>query len=185
MSIDTNESELVRRAHQGDREAFGDLYERYLDDVYRYVYYRVSDHQYAEDLTERVFLKAWQNMSGYQVGKAPFQAWIYRIAHNTVIDHYRTRKETLTLKENVGVPDGNVNVEAQLLFKEQSQRLAQAITRLSPAHQHVLVLRFIKGFSTKEVAQIVDRSEGAVRVLQHRALKAMRAFLTAEEITNV
>ncbi|MBE2201948.1 MAG: RNA polymerase sigma factor [Anaerolinea sp.] len=184
MPIEEDDPRLIARIRQGDQEAFGDLYERYLDDIYRYVYYRVSNHQDAEDLTEQVFLKAWEGMHGYR-SQVPFRAWIYRIAHNAIIDHYRTRKGSLPLTEHTTLIDKNPDPEKQLMAKDKAEQLACTINRLSPLHQHVLILRFINGFSMTEVAQILDRNVGAIRVLQHRALKAMQAFLTAGEITDV
>ena len=179
-----SEQELIIRAQKGDAEAFGDLYENYLDTIYRYVYYRIQNHQDAEDLTEIVFLKAWQKIPDYVIGKTPFVAWVYRIAHNTVIDHYRTRKETVSLNDQPPINDEKMNLEDHILSKEEKRTLSKAITRLSPLHQHVLVLRFISGLKPTEVAEILDRNVGAVRVLQHRALKALHALLTAEEVTN-
>ncbi|MCB8943591.1 MAG: sigma-70 family RNA polymerase sigma factor [Ardenticatenaceae bacterium] len=185
MVATDNEHELVSRAQVGDAEAFGDLYELYLDTIYRYIYYRVQNHQDAEDLTEIVFLKAWQNMPDYVIGKTPFVAWVYRIAHNSVIDHYRTRKETIPLSEHPPINDEKMNLEEHILSQEEKHTLSKAIMRLSPLHQHVLVLRFISGLKPSEVADVLDRNVGAIRVLQHRALKALHTLLTAEEITNV
>ncbi len=184
MAIEQDDSRLTTRICKGDKKAFGELYERYLDDIYRYVYYRVSNHQDAEDLTEQIFLKVWEGISGYR-GQVPFKAWIYRIAHNAIIDHYRTRKEALPLTEQIILVDNTPDLEKRLVTKENAEQLVNIMSQLSPLHQHVLTLRFINGLSMKEVAQILDRNIGAVRVLQHRALKAAQAFLTAEEITNV
>lgn len=184
MPIEQDDSRLTSRIRKGDKKAFGDLYERYLDDIYRYVYYRVSNHQDAEDLTEGIFLKAWEGIPGYR-GEVPFRAWIYRIAHNTIIDHYRTRKKTLPLTEQIILVDEkNPDLEKHLVAQENVAQLVNIMNQLSPLHQHVLTLRFINGLSVKEVAQILDRNVGAVRVLQHRALKAAQAFFTAEEITH-
>jgi RNA polymerase sigma-70 factor (ECF subfamily) len=179
-----DEQALINRAQNGDTEAFGDLYENYLDTIYRYIYYRVQNHQDAEDLTETVFLKAWQKIPDYHLGKTPFVAWVYRIAHNSVIDHYRTRKEAVSLNEQLLVSDGKMNLEERILSNEQKQTLMEAIKRLSPLHQHVLVLRFINGLKPAEVAEVLDRNVGAVRVLQHRALKALHTLLAAEEVMN-
>ena len=184
MVVPDSEHELIERAQRGDGEAFGELYETYLDAIYRYIYYRVQNHQDAEDLTEIVFLKAWQKVPDYVIGKTPFVAWVYRIAHNTVIDHYRTRKETAPLSEQPPIHDERMNLEDHILFQEEKSTLTKAITRLSPLHQHVLVLRFINGLKPEEVADVLDKNVGAVRVLQHRALKALHALLTAEEVTN-
>lgn len=183
MSPHKDDAALTARACQGDQEAYGDLYERYLDAIYRYLFYRVGNRHDAEDLTEQVFLKAWEAIDGSRQ-EIHFRPWIYRIAHNTVVDFYRTRKEEVPLTEEPVLPSNNPGIEERLLAQERAAQLAQAISRLSPPHQHVLILRFIAGLSTHEVAHILDRSVGAVRVLQHRALKAARAFLMAEEITH-
>ena len=185
MVVVDNEHELILNAQNGDAEAFGNLYETYLDTIYRYIYYRVQNHHDAEDLTEVVFLKAWQKIPDYVIGKTPFMAWVYRIAHNSVIDHYRTRKEIIPLSEQPPIVDEKMSLEEQILSKEEKQVLSKAITRLSPLHQHVLVLRFMSGLKPAEVAEVLDRTVGAVRVLQHRALKALHTLLTAEEVTNV
>ncbi len=185
MVVVNKEHELVLNAQNGDAEAFGDLYVTYLDTIYRYIYYRVQNHQDAEDLTEVVFLKAWQKIPDYVIGKTPFSAWIYRIAHNTVIDHYRTSKETISLSEQSPFNDGKMSLEDHILSQEEKQSLSKALSRLSPLHQHVLVLRFISGLKPIEVAEVLDRNVGAVRVLQHRALKALHTLLMAEEVTNV
>ena len=184
MPDEQYESGLTKRACRGDKNAFGDLYERYLDQIYRYIYYRVSNPQDAEDLTEQVFLKAWEKLPQYR-GSVPFRAWIYRIAHNIVIDHYRTRKDTVELPDDLPLADDRADVEAQLFSQERAAGLAAIIARLSPLHQHVLTLRFINGLSMKETAQVLGRNVGAVRVLQHRALKAAHTLLVAEEITHV
>jgi RNA polymerase sigma-70 factor (ECF subfamily) len=184
MVSDPTESRLIRGAVQGDAEAFGDLYQQHLDAIYRYTYYRVGSHEEAEDLTEQVFLKAWESVPGYREEKTPFRAWLYRIAHNTVIDHYRRHKESLPLDDHHSVADGEPDLEARLVSLEQSERLARAMARLKPIHQHVLVLRFIEGLGARQVGSILSQSAGAVRVLQHRALKEMYGLLAVEEVTG-
>ena len=179
MPLETDDAGLVTRAGQGDKGAFGDLYERYMGDIYRYIFYRVSHQQDAEDLTESVFIKAWKGLGMYR-GEVPFKTWIFRIANNTVIDHYRTRKEYLPLDEGSLVSEQH-DMEDKLLSEEKMIQLADIISRLSPIHQHVLILRFINGLCVRDVAQILDRSESAVKTLQYRALKAARAFLVDEE----
>lgn len=181
MDSKENEARLVARAVQGDAEAFGALYEMHLDAIYRYVYYRTSNHQDAEDLTETVFLKAWRAIGRYKVGGTPFRAWLYRIAHNAVVDHYRAYQETESLALHPTIPDDTGLVEQQIQQREWTDRLDRVIGRLSPLHQDVLVLRFINGLSHAEVAEILERSSGSVRVLQHRALKELEALLAVED----
>ena len=183
MSTSVTDAELVARTRRGDKEAFGDLYERYQDALFRYVYYRVGNQRDAEDLTEEVFLKVWESIGRFR-GDAAFRSWVYRIAHNMVIDHYRTRKDSVALSQGGVVAEEQAGVERQLLAKERATLLAKAISSLSPLHQQVLILRFIDGFSTEEVAEILERETGTIRVLQHRALKAASAYLIAQEVAD-
>jgi RNA polymerase sigma-70 factor, ECF subfamily len=171
------EEDLIARAVQGDADAFGDLYERYLALIYRYVFYRVNDVAEAEDLTEQVFLKAWEALDHFRVRDVPFSAWLYRIAHNVVVDRHRTHKATLPLDGQLILQDVASGPEDRLDWRETIESLAHALSQLSPIHQQVLTLRFISGFSHAETAQVLERSEEAVRVLQHRALGALRELL--------
>jgi RNA polymerase sigma-70 factor (ECF subfamily) len=176
-SIKPAEEDLIARAVQGDADAFGDLYERYLALIYRYVFYRVNDVAEAEDLTEQVFLKAWEALDHYQLREVPFSAWLYRIAHNVVVDRHRTHKETLPLDGQLMLRDVASGPEDRLDWCETIESLAQALSQLSPIQQQVLTLRFISGLSHAETARVLERSEEAVRVLQHRALGALRELL--------
>jgi RNA polymerase sigma-70 factor, ECF subfamily len=171
------ESDVIARAVQGDADAFGDLYERYLARIYRYVFYRVNDAAEAEDLTEMVFLKAWEALGGYRLRDVPFGAWLYRIARNVVVDRHRTHKETLALEGHVALRDTVSSPEDSLDRRETIESVAHALAQLSPVHQQVLALRFIGGLSHAETALVLKRSEEAVRVLQHRALYALRELL--------
>jgi RNA polymerase sigma-70 factor, ECF subfamily len=184
MSTEPTNEILVARACQGDTAAFGDLYERLLDDIYRYVYYRVSNQQDAEDLAETVFLKAWQGLSNYKPEGAPFMAWLYRIAHNTVVDHYRTNKTPEPLADHPYLPDERESVEAQVLSRTEIEQLTTKLQEMTPIHQEVLILRFINGLSPAETAAALDKSNGAVRVLQHRALKELQALMTVGDIID-
>jgi RNA polymerase sigma-70 factor, ECF subfamily len=184
MSTNLTNETLVARACQGDKAAFGDLYVRLLDDIYRYVYYRVSNQQDAEDLTETVFLKAWQGLPNYKPEGAPFMAWLYRIAHNTVVDHYRTYKTAEPLADHPYLPDEREPVEAQVFSQTEIEQLKAKLQQMTPIHQEVLVLRFINELSPAETAAALDKSNGAVRVLQHRALKELQALMTVGDIID-
>jgi RNA polymerase sigma-70 factor, ECF subfamily len=175
-----NEAYLVARAVAGDRQAFGDLYECHLDAIYRYIYYRVGDTHEAEDLTETVFVKAWEALDRYRAGEVPFAAWLYRIAHNQVVDRHRTARPTAELPDQHPDPGLGANPEAQAAQNEMSRVLAAALAQLDPLGQQVLTLRFINGLSHAETAQIVERPEGTVRVLQHRALAQLRGLLLGQ-----
>lgn len=176
-----SEEQLITHAQQGDADAFGDLYEQHLDAIYRYVFYRVGDVSEAEDLTETVFLKAWEALNNYRLRDIPFSAWLYRIAHNAVVDRYRAHKDTVPLDSQLAVSDDADGPEERFDSHENITALTRALSQLSADYQHVLTLRFVSGLSHAETARVLGRSEEAVRVLQHRALNALRQRLKQED----
>jgi len=174
------EATLIAQAIAGNADAFGELYLLHLDAIYRYVYYRVGDGAEAEDLTEQVFLKAWEALPGYQQRGYPFSSWLYRIAHNTVADYHRRQKPEVPMPspEKVEKRDQHRPPLEQVIATEEAATLATAIAQLSEEQQQVIILRFIEGLSHAEVARILAKSEGACRVIQHRALAALNRLLT-------
>jgi RNA polymerase sigma-70 factor (ECF subfamily) len=174
----SDETELIRQAKKGDSEAFGELYMLHLERIYRHILYRVESAMEAEDLTEQVFVRAWQAIKKYRPEGPPFAAWLYRIAHNLVIDHYRTRKDMAPLDSvSFTLADEALGPEEVLNKKSEVARLRKALSRLSQEQQQLVHLRFIEGLSHAQVARILDRSVGAVRVMQHRALAALNGFM--------
>jgi RNA polymerase sigma-70 factor (ECF subfamily) len=171
------EARLVARAVQGDAEAFGDLYERYLSSIYRYVYTRVGHATESEDLTETVFLKAWEALDRYQPAELQFRALLYRIAHNLVIDHHRKRKDEYLPAGSSGWATPDRGPETAVISQEHLSRVLSAVQQLDPLKQQVLTLRFIGGLSHTETAQLLNKSTKAVRMLQCRALATLRAVL--------
>ena len=170
---------LVRRASKGDAEAFGKLYDIHLDTVYRYIYYKVRHAAEAEDLTAQVFLKAWEAMPRYQWREVPFVHWLMRLARNAVVDRFRTARnheelgtESLVSRE----PDP----QGEYLRGERIKDLEEAIRRLPEEQQTVLVMRFIMDMDYGELADFMGKSHGALRVIQHRALAALRQMLERE-----
>ncbi|TAK13564.1 MAG: sigma-70 family RNA polymerase sigma factor [Anaerolineae bacterium] len=175
-----DEAKLVRAAKAGDPNAFGLLYDAYVDRLYRFVYYRVSDEPLAEDLTSRVFLKAWENLQGYRDRGLSFGAWLFSIARNTVIDHYRTIKQEQSL-ETAGPLVDEEDPESLLRRTQQGDQLANALRQLTDDQREVLVLKFIEGYDTNEIAGFVGKKPGAVRALQMRGLQALERILGGEE----
>ena len=169
---------LVLKASKGDQEAFGDLYEMYLDQIYRYVFFRVGNQQDAEDLTENSFVKAWQALLNNP--KDPirnFNAWIYRIAKNQVTDHFRKKKPVL-MEEIVQTQeiteDGPEDV---LILDDTFEELAAAMGKLDERSYQVIQLRFLSHLSHAETAAVLELEEGHIRILQYRALKKLRAAM--------
>ena len=169
------ESELVQRAVRRDAAAFGQLYELHLDAIYRYIYYRVGNATEAEDLTEQVFLKAWEHMGAYDDRGLPFAAWLYRMAHNLVIDYRRTRKVAEPLSEFL--VEKSAGPQETVELRLEMAEVAAALRRLSPDYQQIILLRFVQGCSHAEAAAVMGKSEGALRALQCRALASLHEAL--------
>jgi RNA polymerase sigma-70 factor, ECF subfamily len=170
----SNERQLVLQAQAGNAEAFGQLYDAYMERIYRFVYFRVEDQQTAEDLTSQVFLRAWNNLDRFRLGGTPYLAWLYTIAHNAVIDHYRTRKVTTPLEDvRLSQPDYAEVVENDIDFAVEMSSIKSAMRTLTDDQQQVLTLKFIEGMSNDEIARHLGKREGAVRALQMRGLRAL------------
>ena len=164
---------LISRAQGGDAEAFGELYELFVEKIYRFYFYKVDTIPEAEDLTARVFEKALENLKKYKKGN--FQAWLFRIAQNTLVDYWRKRKKERSLKNYD--EKGEESILEKVCQKEEERKLVLALRKLKKEYNDVLTLRFFNQFSTLKIAEILGKSEGAVRVLQHRALKALKEVL--------
>lgn len=177
---------LASRATEGDRAAYGELYEQYVDRIFRYIYFKVSDRQQAEDLTSQTFMKAWDAIGDYEWRDHPFGAWLFRIAHNLVVDYHRSRREHLALDDASRQLEERasrdvVRPERVLAEALTMDRVRHAIGRLTEEQQQVLVLRFFEGLSTGEVADSMGKRRGAIRGLQFRALSALRDLLHREQ----
>jgi RNA polymerase sigma factor (sigma-70 family) len=176
----SDEAVLVQRAIRHDAEAFGRLYDMHVDRVYRHIYYRVGNEQDAEDLTQQVFLKAWQAIDRYRRMTSPFIAWLMTISHNLVVDFYRTRKDNAYLEAEV-LADGSASSPEQTTEASfEQRRLRRAILQLGSDEQQVVILRFMEGFEFSEIASLMDKKEGNVRVILHRALVKLRSILEKE-----
>ncbi len=173
--------DLVQRACKGDANAFGQLYELMVDRVYRYVYFRVTNEEAAEDLTSKVFLKAWEHLPNYKPGSSPFIAWLYTIARNTVIDHYRVQKPTTALDEMFAAPEPGPLPDEQYERQVQVDCLRQALQRLTNDQREVVTMKLIDGVSTDDIARHLHKSPGAVRALQMRGLQSLAKILRKEE----
>jgi RNA polymerase sigma-70 factor, ECF subfamily len=166
------------RAAQADRAAFGTLYRRYLDRVYGYAFYLLGDHHDAEDVTERTFLAALSAIDSFRDEGASVRSWLFRIAHNQVVNALRTRGRRATSSlDGIDHPSGTFDPASALGAAEEVRELRRALGALSPDRRQVLVLRFVDGLSAREIGVVLGRSEGAVRVLQHRALRELATAL--------
>ncbi|HEV8229851.1 MAG TPA: RNA polymerase sigma factor [Candidatus Limnocylindria bacterium] len=173
---------LAVRASKGDVNAFGLLYDKHVAAVYRYVYYRVRDDAEAEDLTSEVFMKALRAIPRYEPRQA-FLAWLYRIARNAIIDKVRRGGRQVSFEDALEHPDAHqtIDPDVEILATSDSATLREALARLTPLQQEVIVLRFLEGFSTFEIAKLIGKREGTVRGIQFRALGALRQLIPSRE----
>jgi RNA polymerase sigma-70 factor (ECF subfamily) len=172
---------LLKRARDYEEEALGELYDRYAPLVYSYLYRRVNDAAAAEDLTSEVFLRMLTAFRSGTEWHTSFRAWIYRVAHNLVVDHYRGRpaEPQLELEEDLMADDADL--ESKLVEQLSRQRVLAAIRLLTADQQEVLALRLGEQLTSREVAQVMGRTVGAVEQLQHRALASLRRVLVKEK----
>jgi RNA polymerase sigma-70 factor, ECF subfamily len=171
-----SETSLVERAVERDRAAFTALYELHVERVFRHVCYQVADRTDAEDITQDVFVKAWKSIHKYRWTGAPFVAWLITIARNAVTDYYRSRKNTRRLDE-VPEPESGDNPASAVEAAFARNEVRMAVNRLKGDQQAVIMMRFIDGLSYEEIARAIGKSEGAVRVIQHRALKELKKIV--------
>jgi len=170
-----SEQALVERAKAAP-EAFGELYERYVDKIYSYIYYRVSNSSDAEDLTARTFYQALAKIESYEHRGLPFSAWLYRIAHNLVANWHRqhSRRKFVSL-EDVELPSFHRdNPSLTVEIQETHSELLAAIHRLTADRQQLLLLKYVERFSNAEIGQVMGRSESSIKSLYHRTLQSLR-----------
>ena len=175
---------VLARASQGDKDAFGELYEHYTERIFNYVYYRTGNVHDAEDLTARVFQRAMNHIHTYTDRGVPFSAWLYRIAHNLVANWHRdrSRKQEIPLDDVPILPARGDHPETTLVRTEKQDALLRLIRRLPSERQNLLILKFVENMSNAEIGQIMGRSEGAVKSLYHRTLLALRDQLGDQNI---
>jgi RNA polymerase sigma-70 factor (ECF subfamily) len=175
---------LARRAGSGEAEAFGVLYDRYVDAVYRYVFYRVRNEAEAEDVTSEVFMRALRAIPKYEPRQA-FLAWLYRIARNAVIDRGRRRaaRQQVSFEDALAHPNADqvVNPDAGLLAGSDASVVRHAMQQLTPLQQEILVLRYVEGLDTKTISKLVGKRDGTIRGIEFRALSALRTLIPSRE----
>lgn len=168
--------QLVAASQNGAADAFGNLYDIFIDRIYRYVYFRIGPRD-AEDVTELVFLKTWENISQYRPGKS-FAAWLFRIAHNLVIDFYRASGDRPEMLQD-NVKDERTTADAQIRTHRNLNKdlLSRALGKLKDHYRQIIILKYVNELSNEEIGYITGRSQTAIRILQFRALKLLRCEL--------
>jgi RNA polymerase sigma-70 factor (ECF subfamily) len=176
---------LVERAQQGDRDALEELYLAHFDRIYGYLHVTVGNRHDAEDLTTQTFLKMLESIGRFRWQSAPFSAWLFRIAHNLAMDHFRAHRRWQP-EEEVPEPPGSAEPSAELEAMQSIGResMLELIEKLSPEQQQVLTLKFVFNFLNADVAKILDKTEGAIKSLQHRALASLQKQISQQQRTG-
>ncbi len=175
-----DERQLIKLVKEGRSEAFGRLYDYYLPKIYRFVLIRTAgQREEAEDLSHQVFLKAWQNIKNYNDRGHPFSSWLYRIARNSIVDYYRQNQTTiLSLEElTINEPEGVFEEEKEIGLAINIKNVVKAVQELKQIEQDVIIMRFVEDMPIAEVALNIGKSQGAVKLIQHRALKQLKKIL--------
>lgn len=178
----TLDSELLDRAREYDGQALAEIYDRYAGLIYRYLYRYLGDAAQAEDLTSEVFLKLLQVLGTSRAPRDRLQGWLYRVAHNLAMDYFRqeTKSSTLVIDDRLAAEDDPPPIAVEK--GQDRERLHSAIRQLTSDQQQVILLRFGEGFKITRVSRLMGKSEGAVKILQHRAIKRLRKLLDYKEL---
>jgi len=168
-------SRLIRRSQEGDKDAFGEIYNLFLKRIFRFVYFSVRDRELAADLTQTTFLKAWQSIKKFSLQRGSFQAFLFTIARNLVIDHGRKKKE-VSLETIADFPSFE-NPEEDMERLSEKRRVLQALSKLDRQDREIVVFRYFEELSFSEIARVTGKREGAVRVKVHRVLKKLKEHL--------
>lgn len=177
------EQQLIEEAKSGNASAFGVLYDQYMPQIYRFVLLRIGGgREEAEDLTREVFVNAWQNMPTYSERGFPLSSWLYQIARNRIIDHFRTKKSSVPLDECIATEELEEELGPDVDATLALERVQEAIAKLGEEQQTVLIMRFVEDRPTAEVAKVLGKTEGAIRLVQHRALRELRNMLITTEV---
>ncbi len=173
-----DEKDIVERAKKGDQNAFAQIYEEYFDRIYRYIAVRMGDRTEAEDLTEQVFLNTLESIGSFKWKGTPFSAWLFRIAHNQVVDYHRKMSKRQNLPLDDAIVDGGMDTASAAELNLKMGELKIAIGKLTDLQRQVVLLRFTSGLSITETAKSMGKSDGAVKALQHSAVAALRKALS-------
>jgi RNA polymerase sigma-70 factor (ECF subfamily) len=173
-----DEQSLIRRAQEHDQMALTQIYEENFDKIYRYIVLKIGDRAEAEDMTQQVFLNALKSISSYKYKGMPFSSWLYRIAHNQVVDYYRKRKRSATVPLDESIISGYDNPGQATERKIEIEQMTRATQQLTRAQQEVISLRFAGELSIAEVARVMGKSEGAIKALQHAAIINLRKIMS-------
>lgn len=173
-----DEVDVISRCQAGQLEEFGLLYDKYIKKIYDFVYYKTHHKETAEDLVSKIFMKALEKIKSFSPDKGSFQGWLYQIARNTVIDHYRTQKKDANLEDVWDLQDKS-DIARDLDVKMKVKEVEECLAKLKPEQRDIIIMRVWQGLSYKEIADIMDKSEGSCKMAYSRAVNALRQDMPA------
>lgn len=176
----TDDSVLLRRAREYDTQVLVEIYDCYAESIYRYLYRYLGNADLAEDLTSEVFLRLLQALGTSRAPRDRLRGWLYRVAHNLAMDWFRQQAKGTAVPLNEELTTDGVSSLDSLQKRQSHQRLREAISQLTPSQQQVVLLRFGEDLKLKEIGQTLGKSEGSVKLIQHRAIKRLRKLLERE-----
>ncbi len=173
------DEQAIQLSSQGDTEAFGFLYQKYVTAIFNYIYYRTGNQHDAEDITAKVFHRAYGHIASYKYMGVPISAWLYRIAHNLVANYHRdgSRKREVSIDDHLDLHTPGDLPETILMVSQENEALLSGIRKLTPDRQQLLILKFVEHLPNADIAIIMGRSEGAIKSLYHRTLIALKSIM--------
>lgn len=168
---------LIHDARNGDKNAFGEIYDRYIDAVYRFVYFRIGEKYNTEDVTEQTFVSIFEHIREYEEKGLPFEAWLFRIARNKIIDYYRKQKPRVGLENIVDLEDPKRGPEKYTEESFDHEHMMTCIRQLPDSYQEIIILKFIEEKENEEISVLLDKPISHIRVLQSRALQKLRSIM--------
>ncbi len=171
--MEYNEKELIESSQNGNSQAYGQLYDRHIKTIYNFIYYKTRHKETAEDLTSQTFYKALRHMSSVDSSRS-FLSWLYKIAHNTVLDHYRVKKNLENIDDFYDLDDGQESVEIEIDDREEAKKVKKYLDKLSAIERDIVIMRVWQELSYKEIAEIVGKTEASCKMMYSRSLKKLR-----------
>ncbi|OGE79713.1 MAG: hypothetical protein A2660_03025 [Candidatus Doudnabacteria bacterium RIFCSPHIGHO2_01_FULL_45_18] len=167
---------ILQKAQNGDSEAFGLIYEHFSEKIYRFIYFRVSHKEVAEDILSDTFVKAWQKINQINTPQA-LSGWLYQIAKNNIIDYYRIKKDLVPLADVEETLEDQVSPVDIINLNLQQKKILEVLSQLPEDQREVIKYRFFEDLTSEEIAYVLGKTEGAIRVLQHRAILKLKELL--------
>lgn len=172
---------LAQRAQSGHVDSFGKIYDLLVEKIYRFIFFRIGVREETEDLTEEVFFKVYQKIQSYRNEGVPFEAWIFKIARNQIIDYYRTKKDLSSLDDHFEIEDPGLTPEEYTEKTISQEEMLEALKKIPDSYQELIILKFIEGKDNEEISHILDKPIAHIRVLQSRSLKALKKVVKKEK----